>query len=580
MLSVLNLIKRNDLSGSGVTVKLKRIKTLFVILALAATIIGQGQAAKALNMGRVACSEGGAIGWQQVAGNIIIYNARTCKGALTIPEGTIDIGDVFANTGVTKIELASTVTRVMAGAFANTGITEFGITGGITSVEKAAFKGSKLASVHIAAGATGISAIAFDGAAALKAFSADPLSNSYASVSGVLFDKTMTSLIAYPLGKTDKKYVIPDTVTTIAENAFAGQKHLAELEIPKSVTTINENAFLYASAIKKYKIPANASLGTDALRGLGVDFKDQTFKCSGGGTFLTKLDTIATSKSCRGTISIPGFVKEIATAAFKSGDYAENTNAKLTSLTVPKNVRVIGADSFNGNPLKTIKLAEGVEIIGDYAFIQDLYTQSALRSLSLPSTITYIGFLAFNSAGKIPSITIPSAVQFIGDQAFTGLSLGKVTIKPGIKNLGSEAFYAVATSNISLPNSIESIGESAFDYADVQSFSLPNSLKKIGPLAFRCLQNTPVLVIPASVTEISSTSFKTVDCSALAKPKVVPKIYFLGNAPAIDGDAPGLSLTRSLPMNIYVSPTATGFDIDPTTNTWHGFNVLIGSPTN
>jgi len=560
--------------------KLSKIQAVFAILLLTLASFSQAQAAKALNTGRVSCSDGGAILWQQVAGNILIFAARTCKGTLVVPEGTVDLSDVFANSGVTRIELSSTVTRVMTGAFANTGITEFDVTSGITSIEKAAFKGSKLKSVNISAGATGIRADAFDGATNLTNLNVDPASNNYSSVSGVLFDKTMTTLIAYPPGKTDKKYVIPDSVSTIDASAFAGQKHLTDLVMPQSITSIKQNAFLYASSIKKYKIPANASIGTDALRGLGVDFKDQTFKCSGGGTFLTKLDTIATSKSCRGTISIPGFVKEVATAAFKSGDFAENTKSKLTSLVVPKNVRVIGSDAFTGNPLKSIKLAEGVEVIGDYSFIQDASTQAALRSLTLPSTITYIGFQAFYGAGTIPSLTIPSSVQFIGDEAFTGLTLGKVTIKPGIKSMGKMVFFGLVTPSLNMPDTVESISESAFDYADVQSFTLSRNLKKIGELAFRCLKNTPILVIPASVTDISPLSFKTVDCAWFAKPKVVPKIYFLGNAPAIEGDAPSLSLTRSLPMNIYVSPTATGFDIDPVTGTWHGFAVQIGSPPN
>ena len=57
----------------------------------------------------------------------------------------------------------------------------------------------------------------------------------------VLFNKNKTILIAYRAKETN--YTIPNSVTTIGENAFSGCKSLTNINIPNSVTTIGVYAF-------------------------------------------------------------------------------------------------------------------------------------------------------------------------------------------------------------------------------------------------------------------------------------------------------------------------------------------------
>ena len=54
----------------------------------------------------------------------------------------------------------------------------------------------------------------------LTAFNVDEENEYFTSIDGVLYDKDVTTLIAYPSGKTDKSYTTPDTVKTIAYMAF------------------------------------------------------------------------------------------------------------------------------------------------------------------------------------------------------------------------------------------------------------------------------------------------------------------------------------------------------------------------
>jgi hypothetical protein len=52
---------------------------------------------------------------------------------------------------------------------------------------------------------------------------------------GVLYDSTGTTLIAYPEGRNETEYEIPDGVTKIADEAFGYSTCLETVIIPESV---------------------------------------------------------------------------------------------------------------------------------------------------------------------------------------------------------------------------------------------------------------------------------------------------------------------------------------------------------
>ena len=110
----------------------------------------------------------------------------------------------------------------------------------------------------------------------------------YVSVDGVLYDKDMTTLIQYPLGKLQDEFTIPDSVTEIGNGAFTyannlkkiiigkgisvidyilvfGCDNLETVVIPDTVTKIDGGAFKY-SGIKYIDIPDSVTyLGCEAM---------------------------------------------------------------------------------------------------------------------------------------------------------------------------------------------------------------------------------------------------------------------------------------------------------------------------
>ena len=65
----------------------------------------------------------------------------------------------------------------------------------------------------------------------------------YSSIDGILFNKEHTELILYPCSKSNVKYVIPNSVTSIANDAFYNCTNLESIVIPKNVHKIGDTAF-------------------------------------------------------------------------------------------------------------------------------------------------------------------------------------------------------------------------------------------------------------------------------------------------------------------------------------------------
>ena len=81
----------------------------------------------------------------------------------------------------------------------------------------------------------------------------------YSLIDGVLFDKDQMVLMYYPIGKTDKEYIIPDGTIYVYDSAFyigSSGDFLSNLEFivcPESLQTIGSYAFGSLKSLKTIK---------------------------------------------------------------------------------------------------------------------------------------------------------------------------------------------------------------------------------------------------------------------------------------------------------------------------------------
>lgn len=185
-----------------------------------------------------------------------------CKSLTTVdlPDGLHTIGvSAFAYTGITSIELPDIITVIREKTFYSCdSLVSIDIPGNVTEIERYAFEGcEKLETVNISAGVETIGFTVFNICPSLTSINVDEENSQYTSVDGVLFSKSKTDLICYPAGKTSDHYIIPDTVDTLAYNAFAYANKLRAVTLSENMSTVTSWAFYEAESLEEVTIPGN-----------------------------------------------------------------------------------------------------------------------------------------------------------------------------------------------------------------------------------------------------------------------------------------------------------------------------------
>ena len=250
---------------------------------------------------------------------------------------------------------------------------------------------TSLTSLTIPSSVTSIGNGAFWKCDSLTSITVDANNPNYSSVDGVLFNKNRTVLIQYPIGKQERSYTIPSSVTSIGGVAFSGCTSLTSVTIPNSVTSIGGGAFYSCTSFTSVIIPNSVT-----------SIEGYTFF---GCTKLT-------------SVTIPNSVTSIGEAAFYDC-------TSLTRITIPSSVTVIAEATFYGcTSLTSVTIPNSVTSIGQVAFCDC----TSLTSITIPSSVTYIGSGAFAGCRSLTSVTIPSSVTEIGATAFANTSITSVTM--------------------------------------------------------------------------------------------------------------------------------------------------------
>ncbi len=182
-----------------------------------------------------------------------------------------------------------------------------------------------------------------------------------------------------------KNTTIPNSVTSIGDNAFYGCTGLTSIDIPNSVISIGQNAF---SGTAWYDNQPNGLIYAGKV---AYSYKGTMY----GGTSIGLKE---------GTLGI--------------ADYAFSGRTGLKSITIPNSVTTVGDGAFYGcTGLKSITIPNSVTNFGG-----DLFSGcTGLTSVSIGNSVTSIASSTFKGCTGLTSITIldgTSTLKFEGSDHF------------------------------------------------------------------------------------------------------------------------------------------------------------------
>ena len=389
---------------------------------------------------------------------------------------------------ISKLEFTDKLTSIGSYAFYNCGnLQSIAIPDNVTKIDNNTFENcSSLKSVSIGKSCTTISATAFNNATALEKITVSADNEKYSSVDGALLNKEKTSIILYPKSKSGE-FVIPDTVTSIADRAFSSCSNLTKITIGANVESVGDYAFnecnvltevvFKDSTIKKKVIGDYAFYNCQALS--NVDFGNAVTSI---GNFAFMIDKSLES------IEFPDSLESIGSCAFSCYDYGTT-------------------GSYFASNLYSVKFGIGFKTIGDYAF----YKNEKLETIEfLGSNLTSIGFSAFNSCTSLTELNLSGNKATIGGNAFYNCtSLATVNLGEGLETIDGSTFrYCKSLETVNFPESLININGYAFENCHrLSSIKIPNKVTRIDDCAFSNCPALKSVSIGSSCSFISSTAF-------------------------------------------------------------------------
>jgi len=358
----------------------------------------------------------------------------------------------------------------------------------------------------------------------------------------------------------DTEIIIPEGVTVIGPNAFAG-KNVTRVTLAKSVTTIAEEAFR-GSSLRYIIFSDGGSLTTiERLAFSACDLSEislpKTLAYLGSGVFVNCQDlqyvwiprNITVDNMLPGPFEGCGMLSKVE---FETGittipDCLFQRCPGLTVVELPDTVRAIGEAAFNDcDGLKVVKASKIVQIrknafrgcdnlydiafgnelmsIGEYAFMEcrslsifnfsdtvteigtGAFSACAFREVALPKNLRTLGLSSFRNCILLNKLDIPEGITVSGYMdgwlhgPFNGCTnLRTIEFEEGSRKIPDYFFQGCSAINtIIIPDTVETIGSYAFSKcSSLIDIEIPSSVKTMGERCFEECDNLSHVIIPA-----------------------------------------------------------------------------------
>lgn len=201
-------------------------------------------------------------------------------------------------------------------------------------------------------------------------------------------------------------------------------------------------------------------------------------------------------------IVVPDMLGGYPVTAIASGAFYGNMNA--TSVTMGKNLEVIGSSAFNGcSQLSKVEIPESV-----WAIYPDAFTDTPWYN-SLTDEFVIVGdsvLLKYN--GTDTTVVIPDTVKHTSAAFMGNETIKDITFPDSVYTVGCATLSSSTVSRVQLGNNVVLIDDSAFAYCyELNYINMPESLKTIESYAFSSCASLNYVKIGKNVEKLGDYAF-------------------------------------------------------------------------
>ncbi len=437
--------------------------------------------------------------------SVLYYVNSSVEGEFILPDGVERIGDyAFANSKVSKVTLANTVTGMGVGAF----------------------KGAKLTAIDFGGSAiTAIPASAFEGSNLLEI----TLPDTVKTVGNSAFAK---SAIAAFTG---------EGLEALGDNVFEGCNALISIVLADGIVNMGSYTFYNCVELKEVTMPSLGTLGDYTFFGANklekVTFGNKA-KTTGNYTFAR---TPVTTVTLGGEVASLGYglfydCRQLESVTLPVGARTIDGLAfygcrKLTEVVGIDRVRVFGEGAFYGTALTELTLTAAEEI-GRMAFATEngskanysvisipavkaidaqAFYNSQITTIALPASLEKLGYAAFASSNKLATVTVDEEnpyffvednvlYRYTKDNEFelvfyptARVAAGEegsrsYEVKEGTTRILAYAFFELndgVVDSVLLPYSVNAIGDNAFFASGIKEYTFESIVAPVLETSYR-----------------------------------------------------------------------------------------------
>ncbi len=317
-------------------------------------------------------------------------------------------------------------------------------------------------------------------------------------------------------------------VTAIGVDALSNLP-IESVTVPNSVTSVKDGALGGCEQLKYIYLPDTLTeIGKDILNDTAYYATQENWE--NGVLYLGKY--LLNADASLSQYTVKNGTKLIASKAFSAC-------SALTDITVPDSLLGVGKDAFDGCPLENV--------VAPISFINEVIQKvsSTIKNVEVTSGNDLpVGVFQYFDA--LTTVKLADSVTAIGDYAFDECdNLTNVIVGDGLETIGEGAFYRCSSLvGINLPDGLQSVGGGAFydctklvnvyfggtaaDWLEIEfkdSASVPTY--NGADLYFNGNEKVTELTIPDGVTKITGGAFYK--CSSLEKLTIPATVLEIGH---------------------------------------------------